>query len=220
MVNQPTPQADGEAAGDVEAPPVDALRELVLQHYQDVYRYAFRLAGSQADAEDLTQQAFLIAHRKLDQLRQPDRLKSWLFAILRSCFLKACRRSVPLTGQQVAVDEMPDRAVDESSIDDEQLQVAIQSLPAEFKVVLLMFYFEQLSYQEIADALEIPTGTVMSRLSRAKGRLRHRLLATGGGPERAAGDMERDSFRTMMSPLDGTSWNSGLPARPQRYTYE
>jgi RNA polymerase sigma-70 factor (ECF subfamily) len=153
------------------------IRTLVQDHHRDVYRYAFRLTGRQADAEDLTQQTFLIAQQRLHQVRQPERVVSWLFAILRSCYLKAGRKSMPLsaTSIELDVDSIPD-SLAETTIDEELLQAAMDELPDEFKLVLVMFYFEECSYREIAEQLQIPIGTVMSRLTRAKGRLRCRLL--------------------------------------------
>jgi RNA polymerase sigma-70 factor (ECF subfamily) len=158
-------------------PSSSELRKIVLTHYEDIYRYAFRLSGTQTDAEDLAQQTFLLAFRKLHQLRKADSLRPWLFAIARSCFLKGPNLRRPLTGQELAVDEIPDRAVGEDEIDREKLQAAISDLPEEFRVVVMMFYFEGLSYKEIAVQLDVAPGTVMSRLSRAKGRLRQRLLS-------------------------------------------
>lgn len=153
------------------------IRTLVLDHHRDVYRYAFRLTGRQPDAEDLTQQTFLIAQQRLHQVRQPERVVSWLFAILRSCYLKAERKSTPLaaTSIELEVDNIPETSA-EDPVDKELLQAAIDELPEEFKLVLVMFYFEECSYKEIAEQLQIPIGTVMSRLTRAKGRLRCRLV--------------------------------------------
>lgn len=157
---------------------------LVIDHHRDVYRYAYRLTGRLADAEDLTQQTFLIAQQRLHQVRQPERVRSWLFTILRTCYLKSERKSVPVpaTGIELDVDSIPDRA-GEKTIDEESLQAAIDELPDEFKLVLVMFYFEECSYKEIAEKLQIPIGTVMSRLTRAKGRLRARLLEAAGVAE-------------------------------------
>ena len=153
------------------------IQQLVSDHYQAVYRYAFRLSGSAADAEDLTQQAFLIAQKKLHQVREVEKVDRWLFVVLRSCFLKSRRRQRPTSAASVELDvnEIPAQtsAVD---IDQERLQAAIDELPDGFRLVVLMFYFEQLSYKEIAAALDVSMGTVMSRLSRAKGRIRQRLL--------------------------------------------
>jgi RNA polymerase sigma-70 factor (ECF subfamily) len=175
------------AANPAALPSSLDIRTLVLDYHRDVYRYAFRLTGRQPDAEDLTQQTFMIAQQRLHQVRQPERVISWLLAILRSCYLKAERKSMPLaaTSIDLEVDNIPVMAA-EDTIDKELLQAAIDELPEEFKLVVVMFYFEECSYKEIAEQLHIPIGTVMSRLTRAKGRLRCRLLEAERGPEPAA----------------------------------
>ena len=162
------------------------IRQLVVDHYQSVFRYAFRLSGCAEEAEDLTQQTFLRAHRKLYQLRELEKADRWLFAILRSAYLKGRRRHRPLTAAslELNVDEVPDdavRQVERDGVDQEQLQSALNEIPDEFRLVIIMFYFEELSYKEIAAKLEIPIGTVMSRLSRAKARLRQRLIDPRNG---------------------------------------
>jgi RNA polymerase sigma-70 factor (ECF subfamily) len=152
-----------------------ALAQLVADHHQALYRYAYRLCGSQPDAEDLTQQVYLIAQEKLGQVRDPAGVRGWLFTVLRNCYLKANRKRLALPLADFDVNEVPDEAPPQL-LDGEHLQQAINTLGDEFKIVVLMFYFEQRSYREIAQLLEIPPGTVMSRLARAKGHLR-RLLS-------------------------------------------
>jgi RNA polymerase sigma factor (sigma-70 family) len=158
-----------EAAADLAA--------LVVAHHAALYRYAYRLCGCSAEAEDLTQQAFLIAQRKLHQVREKERASAWLFAVLRNCFLKSLRRQRPASAaaMNVEVEQFAGPTPEVDDIDRERLTAALAELPVEFRVVVLMFYFEELSYQQIAQQLEIPIGTVMSRLSRAKGHLRKRL---------------------------------------------
>lgn len=163
---------------------VVSLDCLIKEYYRAVYRYAFRLSGNEADAEDLTQQTFLVAQDKLHQVREAAKVDRWLFAVLRSCFLKSRRRPRPVAvaSLELDVDDVPEHRVGEQllvdqRLDRDELQTALSELPDEFRIVVLMFYFEELSYQEIATRLELPIGTIMSRLSRAKGRLRHRLFA-------------------------------------------
>ena len=158
--------------GDVE------IARLVVDHHADVYRYAYRLVGSSADAEDLAQQVFLAAQMKLGQLRSTENARAWLFAILRNCYLKSRRKRMPLAAASVAldVDEIPAEDSAETEIDGERLQAALDALADEYKLVLLMFYFEERSYRDIAVRLGVPLGTVMSRLSRTKAQLRGRLL--------------------------------------------
>jgi RNA polymerase sigma-70 factor (ECF subfamily) len=159
--------ADGSAAGL-------SAESLVLAHHVAVYRYAFRLTGTVADAEDLAQQTFLIAQQKLHQLRETERATGWLFAIARTSYLKSLAKRFPATGDgDLADTPAPCREILE--IDSQELQQVLAELPAELRLTLTMFYFEELSYKEIADELEIPIGTVMSRLSRAKQKLRERL---------------------------------------------
>ncbi len=154
------------------------VKQLVADHHQSVYRYAYRLSGSVADAEDLSQQVFLIAQSKLDQLRDESAARSWLFTILRNCFSKSLRRRqpVPAANLELNVDEIAEDMPLDGPFDEERLQLALDQLPDEFRIVLMMYYFEDLPYREIADQQGIPIGTVMSRLSRGKGYLRTMLL--------------------------------------------
>jgi RNA polymerase sigma-70 factor, ECF subfamily len=180
--------ADDQSAGDLRAGDSKAGRaapditQLVLDYDEVLYRYAYRLTGSAADAEDLTQQTFLVAHEKIGQVRQADSVRSWLFTVLRNAYLKDRRRTTAVAAGNLALDldSVSDKATlaraEENPIDSEQLQRALGELADEFKLVLLLFYFEERSYREIADILQVPPGTVMSRLSRAKAHLRSKLF--------------------------------------------
>jgi RNA polymerase sigma-70 factor, ECF subfamily len=158
------------------------ISALVAQHHLDVYRYAFRLSGTPEEAEELTQQVFLAAQENLAQLRQPEAARSWLFTILKRRFLKERQRRKPvLAGDlQLNLENIAEPAPLADQIDRERLQQALDELPPEHRAVLVMFYFEAASYREIAERLELPSGTVMSRLARAKARLRERLFETKG----------------------------------------
>jgi RNA polymerase sigma-70 factor, ECF subfamily len=151
-----------------------AMVQLVADHHQELYRYAYRLSGSVPDAEDLTQQVFLIAGQKIDQVRDAGSVRGWLFTVLRNCYLKARGKRLALPIADFDCSAIPEN-VPEQPVDTRDLQEAIDSLGDEFKIVVLMFYFEHRSYREIAELLDIPPGTVMSRLARAKGHLRRRL---------------------------------------------
>jgi RNA polymerase sigma-70 factor (ECF subfamily) len=151
---------------------------LVADHHQAVYTYAYRLAGSVPEAEDLTQQVFLVAQQKLGQLRKTGSARGWLFTILRNHFLKTRQRPrpVPAANLQLNIDTIPADPPEDEDIDRQALQRGLDQLPAKFRVVLVMYYYEDLAYREIAEKLNLPIGTVMSRLARAKGHLRAKLI--------------------------------------------
>lgn len=157
------------------------ISQLVDQHYESVFRFAYRLSGASHEAEDISQQAFLDAQRKLDTLRDPDKVRAWLFMIVRNLYRRQIRDRV--THGEVALEVLvepvdqkrgSDKQV-EQSLDSESLQQVLNELPEEFRSVLLLFYFRELSYREIAEQLDVPIGTVMSRLSRGKKQLRERI---------------------------------------------
>ena len=149
---------------------------LLAEHQQAVFRYAYRLCGSAAAAEDVTQEVFLRAFRNLHQLRDEAAAGGWLLAIARNEFLRHRRKkgdSVELLDPHISeiADEPQPPAVDHQ----EWVAHALEQLPDEFRLVLLMYYFEELSYAQIAENLKIPIGTVMSRLSRGKTHLKTAL---------------------------------------------
>jgi RNA polymerase sigma-70 factor (ECF subfamily) len=158
------------------ASPIE-IGQLVADHHEVLFRYAYRLSGSVADAEDLTQQAFLIAHQKLDQVRERGSARSWLFTVLKNVYLRAQRKRFAVPSVSLLdIDSIPEELPDEFEIDRELLEAALNELPDEFRIVLVAYYFDDCSYREIAEQLGVPMWTVMSRLSRAKGHLRARLL--------------------------------------------
>jgi RNA polymerase sigma-70 factor (ECF subfamily) len=154
------------------------VQKLVEEHYTALYRYAYRLSGSAADADDLTQEAFCKAQLHLDQLRDPARAKPWLFRILRNEYLHRVRaqRNHPC----LSLDDMsdvPGRLPEPlPPVDPEQLQQALNELPELFRTPIILYYFDDFSYRDIAEQMDLPMGTVMSRLARAKAFLRTRLL--------------------------------------------
>ena len=153
------------------------IRDLVEVHYDSLYRYAFRLSGSAADAEDLTQDAFGKAIARHAQLRDPTKARGWLFRILRNDYLHRVRddkrrKVVSLDSVGELPAEPPDAPPD---IDPAKLQEVLDELDESFRTPLILFYFEDFSYREIADQMDLPMGTVMSRLARAKAYLRGRL---------------------------------------------
>ena len=117
----------------------------------------------------------MTAQAKWDQLRDEAKAKSWLFTIARNAYLKELRGPVCIASS--ALDEMPGSAAETGSFDfdQEQLQIVLSDLPEEFRSPIILFYFQEFSYKEIAEQMNVPVGTIMSRLARAKAYLRQRL---------------------------------------------
>jgi len=176
------PSDDAAQSGELTGKLVDGsltITQLVADHLDDLYRYAYRLTGSSPDAEDLVQQTYLAAQANLDQLRDARQARGWLCTILRHAFLKnrQKRTPIPASNLDLQLDGLPADAIeDDVPVGQEELQRALGELSDEFRVIVLMFYLEECSYREIAARLSLPIGTVMSRLSRAKSQLRRHLI--------------------------------------------
>jgi len=161
--------------------PWPTVEELVPLYYAALFRYAYRLSGAVGEAEDLTQETFCTAQAKRGQLRDAGKVKAWLFSILRNAYLHRQRhrrrfRAVPLEGLDgfcvaPADPELP-------LIEPKRLQDALNALSEEYRSPLILYYFEEFSYREIAEHMGVPLGTVMSRLARAKEHLKRRLTVT------------------------------------------
>ena len=170
--------------------PVDEKREgferEALVHLDVLYRVALRLTGNPADADDLVQETMLKAYRAWDQYEKGTNAKGWLLTILRHAFINEYRRrtrhpeNVDLdTIEPFAVfgeiqDQDPQGAFFDKIVDDEVLR-EIDKLPEAFRETLVLSDVEGMSYHEIAKILEIPVGTVKSRLFRARRVLQGRL---------------------------------------------
>jgi RNA polymerase sigma-70 factor, ECF subfamily len=162
-------------------------QRLDFNDYLDgLYGYAMVLSRNSTEAEDLVQETCLRALRAIDGLRAEGSVKSWLFTILRNIWLNQLRqrRTAPdlieLDADENATYEPADAAQDPhndfvNKLEAEQVRVAIQQLPVEFREIIILREYEELSYQEIAALLGCPTGTVMSRLARARSKLRELL---------------------------------------------
>ena len=155
--------------------PLPTMDELIEQHAPLLYRYAYRLTGNSHEAEDLTQQTYLLVQQRGHQLREVQALRGWLLTIVRNVFLKSRRHR----GRGRSLDDIDEPTVTEDSwdspVDREQLQQALLELSEEFRSPIVLYYFEDFSYQQIANHMGVPIGTVMSRLSRAKNFLKKRL---------------------------------------------
>lgn len=199
---------DGKTRFSSEAERQESFRDEALPHLDAVYRFALRLAGNPDEAEDLTQDTFFRAYRAWEQYTPGTRCKSWLFTICRNVFLRQRERSqrhdeiisenVPGDPRSVSreapvfaatKDSDPEGDFFRSMVDDEVLE-AIDALPEEYRTAVVLSDLEGLAYNEISEILEVPVGTVKSRLFRGRRRLQKRLydyavemgyIAEGGG---------------------------------------
>lgn len=155
------------------------FQRLVDQQYAALYRFALSLSKSEADAADLTQQTFFLWASKGDQLRDRSKAKAWLFTTLYREFLSRCRHEIRFP--KVELRDAPEEAVsivpNMDVFDGVSIMKTLGEVEEPFRAALTLFYLEQFSYQEIANVLGVPIGTVMSRLSRGKAQLRERLLS-------------------------------------------
>ncbi len=147
------------------------FEELVKEHYRALYRFAFTLAGTESEASDLTQQTFCIWGEKGHQLRDGAKAKAWLFTTLNREFLKGKRRlaSFPEREFDEELGDMPNLSpAVVRSLDSQMIVNALGQLDSVYRTSLALFYLEDHSYREIASILEIPIGTVKSRIARGK----------------------------------------------------
>jgi len=143
--------------------------------YSSLYQFAVSLTKSESDASDLVQQTFLTFSQRLDQIRDFSKVKSWLFVTLRRHFLLKIRRHKRHPEVQFLPDAHDFPTEDPEvwrSLDARSVREALLQVDEKYRVVLELFYLNNISYREIAAASGIPIGTVMSRLSRGKAQLK------------------------------------------------
>jgi RNA polymerase sigma factor (sigma-70 family) len=173
----------------------EVFTQLVDAHYTSLYRFALSLARNSADAGDLVQQTFFIWATKGHGLRESAKAKSWLFTTLYREFLRGRRREARATSLEDLPPGEADIAAEDvdrvARLDAATVMAALQTVDEVFRAPLTLFYLEDLSYQEIAGTLDVPIGTVMSRLSRGKAQLRAALAR-----EEAAGRAKVVRFPT------------------------
>jgi RNA polymerase sigma-70 factor (ECF subfamily) len=158
------------------------FQRLIDSWYDPLYRFALSLSRNADDALDLTQQTFARWAEKGSTLRDSDKAKSWLFMVLYREFLdtRRLRQREVLGEAEAALDRNPVKSSNaaETKIDSGTALAALWELEEIFRVPLTLFYLENHSYKEIAEILNLPIGTVMSRISRAKEQLRQKLQNT------------------------------------------
>lgn len=155
------------------------FESLVDRYYRPLYRFAFSLSRDEAEACDLTQETFHIWAKKGHQLRDATKVKSWLFTTLHRVYLEKRRRLVRFEHYELSqVDrELPTIPPDVvRRLEAAQVLAALAKLDESFRAPVALCYLEDYSYKEIAEILEIPLGTVKSRISRGIVQLQSALL--------------------------------------------
>jgi RNA polymerase sigma-70 factor (ECF subfamily) len=160
-------------------PPPPEFESVVERNYRDLYQFALSLTRNVADASDLVQETFLIWATKGSQLQALDREKSWLFTTLHREFLQARRHALRFPEEELseAHEELEVSPPAPSGLDSETVLRLVSELDERFRGPLALYYLEDFSYAEIADILQIPLGTVQSRIARGKARLLEQLRA-------------------------------------------
>ena len=161
------------------------MEQLVDRYQAPLYRFALGLTGSVHHAADLTQQTFLLWATKGHQLRDASKVRSWLFTTLHREFLRMRRHDTrhPHTDLDAAEPDLPPVEPEAwSRLDGQTVMQVLHSMEEPFRATLLLFYLEELRYNEIAEALEVPIGTIMSRISRGRILLRQRLQDAMSAP--------------------------------------
>ena len=168
--------------------PLD-FNSLVQDYYASLYRFAYSLAKNEEDASDLTQQVFFVWAQKGSSLRDPSKVKSWLFTTLYREFLRVKKRASSMApyDPDVLESEVPAFNPDiVASLDAAAAVEALNEADEIYRVPLTLFYLNSLSYKDIAATLDLPIGTVMSRLSRGKSQLKEILLGNRPSKEKTA----------------------------------
>jgi RNA polymerase sigma factor (sigma-70 family) len=156
-----------------------SLPSIVDRFYGPLYQFAVRLTRSESDAADLVQQTFYTLIQHLHQIRDLSRIKCWLFTTLRRNFLMEVRHRAK-HGEVEFLPDVHGLATEDpgqwSALDALTVRRALLQVDESYRTALELFYVKNFSYREIGKALEIPIGTVMSRLSRGKSQLKSILL--------------------------------------------
>src|SRR6266581_8173604 len=163
--------------------PSDDFEQIVSQHYEPLYRFALSLTRTEADACDLTQQTFYIWATKGYQLRDRTKIKSWLFTTLHREFLSLRKRAVrfPQVELSAAIEDLPTLSPEVlNTLDAARVLEFLGQVQEPYRAALSLFYMEDYSYQEIADILAVPLGTVRSRISRGVAQLQQSVLMGTG----------------------------------------
>jgi RNA polymerase sigma-70 factor (ECF subfamily) len=178
----------------------EQFEALVCEHYEGLFRFAISLTREESDARDLTQQTFYVWAKKGHQLRDISKVKTWLFTTLHRAFLETRRRRSRFPHYELGEvsEQLPTFSPNlANQVDASQVLPALARVDEVFQAAVALFYLEDYSYQEIAEILAVPIGTVKSRIARGIAQLREIMVA---GPSRSASGGGNESRQSTTSP--------------------
>ena len=163
----------------------EAFDALIARWHEPLWHFARRVTGSDDAADDVVQDVWMHIVRGMPKLRQPERLRSWMFGIAHRRLMDRFRhRYTTPDFADINIDDLPASVNDDELAGDiDRMLDALAELPVVEREVLALFYLQELTLQQIADALDVPQGTVKSRLFRARRLLRERLGAAHTGAQ-------------------------------------
>jgi RNA polymerase sigma-70 factor (ECF subfamily) len=190
----------------------DQFETIVRDHYEPLFRFAMSLTRADSDARDLTQQTFYIWATKGHQLRDISKIKFWLFTTLHRLFLKGRRTQIrfPHHDLEQVSDELPAFSPELANrMDASQVLFALAKVDEVYQPAVALFYLEDCSYKDIAAVLEVPVGTVKSRIARGIAQLKKILLSGGGSAARTlqiqpCSETEYQEWDLSATPVPGT----------------
>jgi RNA polymerase sigma-70 factor (ECF subfamily) len=189
MVEAPCTRSDSELIAQSLRGDGSAFGALVLRHRTVAIGTAYRICGDAALAEDVAQEAFVRIWDRLSAFRPEGNFRAWLCRIAANLTIDALRRQKPEIDLERVPVQAPDPGPEASALQQERgeaIRAAIMELPLPTRTALILREYEGLSYQEIADTLDIPLGTVKSRLNDARRRLQAGLSSFMGQEEERA----------------------------------
>jgi RNA polymerase sigma-70 factor (ECF subfamily) len=154
------------------------FEKIARENYRKLFSFALHLSGNKADAEDLTQHTFFRLASNLNSIRKEEKARSWLYSTLYRKFIDQRRRIVKFPSTTFDEEVVPNEEASprsQQTLDHRAVDEAMAELEEEFRAPLSLFYLEDYSYKDISKMLNLPVGTVMSRLHRGKTKLHAKL---------------------------------------------
>jgi RNA polymerase sigma factor (sigma-70 family) len=193
----------------------DQFETLVSEHYEPLFRFAISLTRAESDARDLTQHTFYVWATKGHQLRDISKVKTWLFTTLHRAFLEARRRQLRFPHYEL--EEIPEQSLVLPTqcahpADCSRVLPALARVDEVYQAAVALFYLEDCSYKDIAAILEVPIGTVKSRIARGIAQLREMLLSD----DSRGSSRQRDGISCNPHPDEPAGLSESTRPRPHR----